>query len=100
MDIFLLPSKHEGLGIVLIEAQANGLPCYTSKDVVPLEAKVTELLHYISLEETPSKWAEQIDSTYMQDVHRSEWNEIVRKSQFDIFNSAKKLEEILTFLND
>lgn len=33
-DALLFPSLFEGLGIVLIEAQAAGIPCFTSKDVV------------------------------------------------------------------
>ena len=57
MDIFLFPSKFEGLGLVLIEAQATGLPCYTSKDVVPNEAKVSNLLEYISLKNSAKEWA-------------------------------------------
>jgi len=42
MDIFVLTSIHEGLGIVLIEAQANGLMCIAPKNVVPEEAKVLD----------------------------------------------------------
>lgn len=38
MDAFILPSKYEGLGIVVIEAQAAGLPCIVS-DKVSLECK-------------------------------------------------------------
>lgn len=41
MDAFALPSRFEGLGIVLIEAQANGLPCIAS-DNVPADTCVTE----------------------------------------------------------
>ena len=32
-DVFLLPSLYEGLGMVLIEAQASGLPCVASTKV-------------------------------------------------------------------
>ena len=61
MDLFVFPSESEGLGLVLIEAQAAGLPCYTSEKVVPQEAKVSDLLMYIPLEDGPKMWAEQID---------------------------------------
>jgi glycosyltransferase involved in cell wall biosynthesis len=41
MDVFALPSHFEGLGIVLIEAQANGLPCVASS-AVPQDTLVTD----------------------------------------------------------
>ena len=37
MDVLLFPSRHEGLGLVLVEAQAAGLACVIS-DVIPPEA--------------------------------------------------------------
>lgn len=46
MDVFCLPSLYEGLGMVLIEAQTNGLPCVAS-DKVPKEAKITENIDFI-----------------------------------------------------
>ena len=58
-DVFILPSQFEGLGIVLIEAQANGLPCVISKDVIPQEADVgANLVTRVGLEETADVWAQ------------------------------------------
>ena len=45
MDVFAFPSLWEGLGIVLLEAQYNGLPCVVS-DAVPKEVVVSPLLEY------------------------------------------------------
>lgn len=59
MDVLLFPSTLEGLGMVLIEAQASGLMCYTSKNVSK-ETDLTGLVHYADLNEGASKWAETI----------------------------------------
>lgn len=61
MDLFLLPSIFEGLGIVFLEAQCNGLECFGS-DVVPEETEVTNLMHRISLKHDASYWAEMMYS--------------------------------------
>lgn len=56
MDLFLLPSKFEGMGIVFLEAQCTGLPCFGSTNV-PIETEVTELMHRISLKQETNYWA-------------------------------------------
>lgn len=58
-DVFVMPSRYEGLGIVLIEAQANGLPCVMSADVIPAEADTgAGLVTRVSLEKSPAVWAD------------------------------------------
>lgn len=89
-DVFLFPSLHEGLGIVLIEAQAAGIPCLTSDKVVPIEAKVTSLLNYYPLENNSNLWAKKTLDILTEKYDT--YNEI-KKAGFDIQNNAKWLEE-------
>lgn len=56
-DLFCLPSRFEGLGIVLVEAQTNGLPCLAS-DAVPRAADVTGHVEFLPLD--LDTWVRQI----------------------------------------
>ncbi len=59
MDIFVLPSRFEGLPIVGIEATISGLPCIFS-DTISEEVKISENSHFCSLKDAPSIWADKI----------------------------------------
>lgn len=59
MDVFAFPSRFEGLAIVAIEAQANGLP-FVSSQHMPQEAFVTPRAVQLPLEKGAKVWADQI----------------------------------------
>lgn len=90
MDLFVFPSLFEGLGLVLIEAQATGMKCFTSKDVVPEEAKVSSLLQYISLNDSAKLWADEIIKNKV--VRNNKYKDIKEKG-YDICDTGKELEE-------
>lgn len=48
-DLFAFPSKFEGLGIVLIEAQLNGLRTIAS-DVIPRNTNISNYISYLPLD--------------------------------------------------
>lgn len=58
-DVFLFPSLYEGLGIVVLEAQAAGLPCVIS-DVIPKQAWITDLVCPVPLTAEPDVWADRV----------------------------------------
>lgn len=59
-DMFYMPSVFEGLGIVIIEAQAAGLPCLCS-DTVPKEANCGAV-QYMSLDKSLTDWADAMSA--------------------------------------
>lgn len=86
MDIFILPSFFEGLGIASIEAQTAGLKCFLS-DKVPTEAAVTNLCEFLSLNDYKI-WAKKILSTKCD---RSDTQNSIKKSGYDIINTVEWL---------
>lgn len=87
MDVFLFPSKWEGFGNVLIEAQCMRLRCIIS-DRVPEAVRLTNLVVVRSLEDSPSEWAETLlDNTILG-------SPIGKLEDYDMRKSVDKLIEL------
>lgn len=92
MDIFLLPSKYEGLPIVGIESQASGLKCFFSKNITE-ELRITDLCEFLDINISPKKWAEEI-LKYKNSYERKNMVKEIEKAGYSIKLSVKELESI------
>ena len=89
-DLFVFPSKFEGLGIAVIEAQVSGLNCIIS-DRIPNEAIVSNKVKVLSLSEHPKKWATEMLNCNTDDREFDISSKKIKK--FDIVNTTKEIEK-------
>ena len=87
MDVFVFPSRFEGLGIVLIEAQLMKVHCVVSEHV-PKEAFQSDLITVISLREPAKTWAENCLNPIS---NTDSYGDI---SNYDMNKEIKKLEQL------
>ena len=90
MDVFVLPSFYEGLPVVGVEVQANGLP-FLCSDQVTREIVVSDSIELLGLEIGVKVWAEEI-LIYRSNLCRKKQD--LSNSGFDIRIEAKKLVEM------
>lgn len=79
MDAFVFPSRFEGFGISLLEAQAAGLRCYTTSGAVPEEVNQTGRVTFLNAAQPAEIWAETI---VQAGFDREDCQDILRKSPY------------------
>ncbi len=87
MDLFLFPSKYEGLPLSVIEAQMTGLNCLVSNQI-PEESFISNNVCVKSLNVGAEEWA---NSAVQFKSNITPYNS---KNDFDIKQIVKKLEKI------
>jgi glycosyltransferase involved in cell wall biosynthesis len=97
LDAFVLPSLYEGLGIVLIEAQAAGVPCLIS-DVVPYEADLgLGMISRLSTRDTSQRWSDMLEELIHRRKEIPDWEQrsiALAQHGYDIRVSTSKLERL------
>lgn len=95
IDCLLLPSKYEGLGLVLVEAQCSGLLCIASSSI-PKDTMISDRIFFYNLNDGPKMWAkyiyENINSFLKSDRNNAYYNGI--KHEFDINSNGYELANI------
>jgi len=87
-DVFVFPSKYEGLPVTLIEAQAARIRCIISKNITD-EAIITKN-SVIKIGITSREIKNWVNKIVEMDIDRL--NDDYLDSSFDIFNVSKSLE--------
>ena len=94
MDIFVFPSFYEGMPNTVIEAQSTGLPCIVS-DTITKEAKITDIVSYVSLNESTAVWASIVSKLAELAVDRETYHTLMKNSGYDIQDCVGRFIDLI-----
>lgn len=98
MDLFVMPSKSEGLPVSGIEAQANGLACIFS-DKISKDVAIISQAYFISIDSV-DVWCKTIEEVMLLEIDRASIGKLVSEAGFDIEDSAEYLFKYYESLGD
>lgn len=92
---FLLPSLYEGMPLVMIEAQASGLPCVTA-DTYSREVDFgLGTVNWLQLEDSVSVWADAVENAVRQGrAEKAAVVQAIEQGGFDSRVFARKICEL------
>lgn len=92
MDFMLLPSRHEGVPLVVIEWQISGLPCIIS-NVVTKECAYMDSVYFLSLDDE-NKWRDKILEIGRIERQEDDLSILVntKKNGYDLKENIKELQ--------
>lgn len=98
MDVFLMPSKVEGLPIAVLESQASGLPTVNSTAIAN-EAQLSEYVYRVSLDNDAKAWAEAVVRASLLKPDRVAAGQVVRASSYNSSCATEMEDGYLCMLN-
>ncbi|WP_227394770.1 glycosyltransferase family 1 protein [Jeotgalibacillus aurantiacus] len=95
MDVFVLPSLYEGLGLVLLEAQAAGLTCVVSEAIQPEADLGMKKVHPVALHAPKIKWVHKIiQSNRMTEANAASINQSFQKRHYTEEHAMQMLLDV------
>lgn len=94
VDCWIFPSAYEGLPFMPLELQAASVPCIAS-DVVTKEIDLgVGLVEFLSLKESPAKWAEVAMNKQKNILDGETLKNAFKEHGFDLYTNIEKLRFI------
>ncbi len=90
-DGYALPSRFEGFGTAVLEAQANGLPCLLSDAVSP-DADIMKNAVWVPANAPVSRWIDGLEELYQRT--RCNGETVIRNSGYSKEKTAERLAEV------
>lgn len=96
-DLFLFPSLFEGLSVVALEAQANGIPTVASKGVIPEEVVLNDNFKLYDLADGAKAWstyaADELETREREEFKQIKYNFMM--AGYDIEHEKKRFERLI-----